>query len=170
MTAAPTSATLDTNVLQEFWRNQDKANVVRQLLDFSDEGQIDLVVTTRISADTPRLPLAERIDELPELGVGTIGSSFRLGVSSLGSKDMLVGPEAKELASFIEEHSRQLGHRKRQPDWRDQDHLYGHMVERRDVFLTWDRGILDLADALQGRFGLVVTTPDAFVARFAEGE
>ena len=165
MTATPTTATLDTSVMQEFWRSQNRADVVRQLLCISDRGEIDLVVTTRISADVPRPPLAERINELPELGIETIGSPFRVGVSRVGSKDMVVGPEAKELASFIEEQSQQQGLGKRRPDWRDTDHLHAHMVAHRDVFLTWDRGILDLAEALRERFGLTVTEPEAIVDR-----
>ncbi|MCY3886088.1 MAG: hypothetical protein OXG19_00020 [Chloroflexi bacterium] len=164
MTATPTTATLDTSVMQEFWRDQNRAEAVRQLLCISGRGEIDLVVTTRISADVPRPPLAERINELPDLGVETIGSSFRVGVSRVGGKDMIVGPRAEELASFIEEQAQKLGLGKRRPDWRDADHLYGHMVARRDVFLTWDRGILDLAEALHERFGLTVMQPEAFVA------
>lgn len=37
------------------------------------------------------------------------------------------------------------------------------MLEGRDVFLTWDGGILELADALRSRFRIVVMKPEAFL-------
>ena len=163
---ATTTVTLDTNVLIECWKDQEKAAVTQELLGLQNAGQIDLAVTTRISADIPFAPLAERINELSKLGVARIGSSFRIGVSALGGEDMLVGPEAAELDSFLEERAQARGMGTREPDWRDKDHLYGHMVAGRDVFLTWDRGILDMAEALRER-GLTVMAPDVLVARLS---
>lgn len=82
------TATLDTNVLIEFWRDQHKAETTAALLNLAEETKVFLAVTSRINADIPNMPLAGRINELHELNVGRIGSVFRLGVSRLGV-DML---------------------------------------------------------------------------------
>ena len=68
------TVTLDTNVLVEFWRNQNRATVTESLLTL---------------ADIPRPPLANRINELPELKVQQIGAVFRLDFSALDGGDML---------------------------------------------------------------------------------
>ena len=48
--------TLDTNLLQEYWREQEKRDVVVRLLRLADEGKAELVVTNRISDDIPGGP------------------------------------------------------------------------------------------------------------------
>ena len=49
------------------------------------------------------------------------------------------------------------------PDWRDWDHLHAHYLRRRDVFLTWDGGILDCADELKGKLDIVVMRPEEYL-------
>ena len=58
-------------------------------LNLAQQGKIDLAITSRISADIPDLPLANRINDLPQLNVQQIGSVFRLDHSSLDGGDML---------------------------------------------------------------------------------
>ena len=101
--------TLDTNILQEFWRNQDNANIVRELLVLSDNRRIDLAVTTRIEYDTPRLPLADRIGELPALGVQLVGTAFRWGISSWGRGDFWSGERHNEIGADIKSSLRERG-------------------------------------------------------------
>src|SRR4051794_27488980 len=64
--------TLDTNLLQEYWRDQAKRDVVQTLLDLAATDAVEIVVTARIGDDIPGGPLAERLLELPEMGVGEI--------------------------------------------------------------------------------------------------
>ena len=61
--------TLDTNLLLERWKNQNKAGVVEKLLNLAENGELDLAVTTRIREGIPHPPLSNRINQLPELGV-----------------------------------------------------------------------------------------------------
>ena len=68
------TVTLDTNVLEEYWREQDNAAVAESLLDLAMRRQVDLAITSRIYADIPDLPLANRINDLPALNVKKIGS------------------------------------------------------------------------------------------------
>ena len=163
------TVTLDTNVLQEHWRDQDKAGTVERLLDLNQSGRVDLAVTTRIDADIPHAPLADRIDELPEIGVDRIRTAFRIGVSPIGGEDVIVGPEMEALDAILREHAERHGTDKRRPDWRDADHLYGHMVAGRDVFLTWDGGILRLAAELRERLRIRVMRPEEFLEEMAQG-
>jgi hypothetical protein len=52
---------------------------------------------------------------------------------------------------------------KKPPDWRDWDHLHAHYLLRRDVFLTWDEGILSLSQELTVQFGVVVMKPEEYL-------
>ena len=156
------TATLDTNVLIEFWRDQHKAETTAALLNLAEDTQVFLAVTSRINADIPDMPLAGRINELPELNVGRIGSVFRLGVSRLGV-DMLASDRFVDVMESIKDNLR-----RKPPDWRDWDHLHGHFLARRDVFLTWDGPILDAASELKSMLGIVVMKPEEFLLQCTE--
>ena len=84
-----TTVTLDTSVVQEYWRQQERVAIVEALLNLAEDELINLAVTRRIYADVPRPPLADRIDKLHEIGVNLTGSVFRLDLSALDSGDML---------------------------------------------------------------------------------
>ena len=157
------TATIDTNLLQEYWREQQNVAVTEKLLDLAKHGQVDLAITSRISADIPDLPLASRINDLPQLNVQQIGSVFRLGHSSLGGGDVLGSDSFMNIVDSLESRFDREGRVKRRPDWKDWDHLHGHYLSGRDVFLTWDRPILEVASELQQQLGIVVTTPQEFL-------
>ena len=70
------TVTLDTTVLVAQWKNEENAAATEALLNLAEHGQIDLAITSRISVDIPRPPLADRINELPALEVATIGAPF----------------------------------------------------------------------------------------------
>ena len=91
------TATLDTNVLVEHWKDRNKAAITRTLLDLAKSGLLDLAVTSRIREDIPDPPLADRIAELRALQVQQIGSVFVLGLSALGGGDMLADDEFPEV-------------------------------------------------------------------------
>jgi hypothetical protein len=154
--------TLDTNLLLECWKHQNKKHLTERLLELGKEGIVDLAVTARIREDIPSNPLASRIDELPDQGIMETGSVTRVGFWVLG-RDMLGDhrfaayyPVACELATA------RVG-RKRVPTWKDWDHLEAHMHLKRDVFLTWDQGILCLAGELKELFGITVMKPDDYL-------
>ena len=164
------TATLDTNLLLEYWKEQPKAAVVERLLDLAQDSQLDLAVTSRISADVPRPPLSERINDLPELDIATIGSVFRLDFSFLDGEDVLAGGTRMEsfiaVADRITEDFLRRSHKP--PDVRDWDHLHGHYLAGRDVFLTWDKRILDVAPGLQDELGIVVMKPEDYLSVWGE--
>lgn len=155
--------TLDTNVPFEHWRQRPKADIVRKLIDLARQGRVELAVTARIHEDIPEDPLASEINQLPGLGVKIVGSIARLDYCQL-DRDILADDNFTEFEKEIEQRPG-----KRKPDWRDLDHLHAHYLMKRDVFLTWDRGILELRQELFERFGIVVKKPEEFLEEFLGG-
>ena len=155
--------TLDTNIIQEHWRHQARASVVRRLIDLALANAIDLAVTARIREDIPNEPLASEVNRLREIGVNEVGTVARADFAVL-DRDLL----ASDAFVDFEVEARELVAKrlslKRVPDWRDLDHLHAHMLHGRDVFLTWDGGILCLESELRGRFGIRVMRPEDWLA------
>jgi hypothetical protein len=156
-----TELSLDTNLIMEYWQNRANVEVIEELLRLSDEGQIDLAVTSRIREDIPRSPLSDRMNQLHEIGIQETGSVTRLGHWVLG-RDRL-GDDA--FVSFTQRMEAIFERRSQPPpDWRDWDHLHAHHLQQRDVFLTWDRAILSIAEDLRVEFGMVVLAPEEYLA------
>jgi hypothetical protein len=153
---------LDTNLLQEYWREQPKQHIVQQLLDLAKAGAVELVVTARISADITGGPLAERLRELPEMEVSQIGSVTRLGTWVLGREylgsDAFVEAQAAADAELLRRG------RAKVPDWRDWDHVHAHFLQGRDVFLTWDKRLLEAGEIVSAQLPIKVATPEAYLA------
>jgi hypothetical protein len=157
--------TLDTNLLQEYWREQAKRDVVEQLLALADDGKVELVVTNRIDDDIPSGPLAERLRELPTMGIGRIGGAFRLDISALDGLDMLGSDVFVKLTVQAEAELLRRGRSKDKiPDWRDWDHLHGHFLKHRDVFLTWDKRLIEGAGIIAEQLPITAMTPDDYLA------
>jgi hypothetical protein len=152
--------TLDTNVVREHLQHRAKAAVVGRLLKLTAVGKIDLAITARIRADIPKPPLSDRLNKLPMLGIGEIPAPARLNSWTLGVD--ILGDD--RLAERSPKPDDRLPTR-RTPDWRDWDHLHAHHLSGRDVFLTWDRGILALRQNLRQDHGIIAMTPEEYVAR-----
>ena len=154
------SATLDTNVLLVYLKQQKRRAVVERLVDLSRAGKLELVVTARIREDVPDPPLSASIDGLGELSIQEGPSVTRVGVWALG-RDVLGSDEFVDLSQKVSSMLQSQG--KTPPDWRDWDHLHAHYLSGRDVFLTWDRRILDCGPELKRRLDLVVMRPEQYV-------
>ena len=163
------TATIDTNIPQELWRSQERAKIVESLIDLAFRGCVDLAVTTRIALDIPNPPLSDRIRELPQLGIKSIGAPGRWGVSTWGGGDVWGSDLFKETHALIEDQleGERVAKRKR-PDWRDWDHLHGHYLAGRDVFLTWDTGIIGIASVLRAKLGITVMKPEQYLVTLTE--
>jgi hypothetical protein len=154
--------TLDTNLLQEYWREQAKRDVVQQLLDFAKTGAAELVVTARIGEDIPGGPLAERLRELPDMGIGQIGSVTRLDSWVLG-RDMLGSDIFNELQKRADAELLRRG-RATVPDWRDWDHVHAHFLRHRDIFLTWDKRLAEAVGIVAEHLPIKMMTPENYLA------
>jgi hypothetical protein len=167
---APKRVTLDTNLLVERWRDQANRALVDELLAAGARAELDLAVTRHIRDDVPRDPLAGRVNELPELGVREVGGAFTIGSSTLGGGDVVV---ASALADFLWSPDffdvlcgllRDGKLRKdRTPSKTDWAYTLAHRAHGRDVFLTFDTGLLAFAPELLRRFGLLVMHPGTFL-------
>ncbi len=152
--------TFDTNLLLEYWKDRPKKATVEELLRLAERGEVELAVTARIREDVPADPLAARLDQPPELRIKETGSVARLDFWVLG-RDQLGSDEFESLRLQLQ--SEWKPGNPRLPDWRDWDHLHAHMLQRRDVFLTWDKAILRLGPRLE-RFGIRIATPEQFLS------
>ena len=160
-----TTVTLDTNIIQEYWKQRTRVAIVEALLDLAKDGLIDLAVTRRIYEDVPCSPLADRIDGLRESGINLTGSVFRLDVSALDFGDMLGSDTAGDAFKSMDDQLVRQG--QSVPDWRDWDHVHGHFLSGRDVFLTWDKAILRVAPQLKAKLEIVVMQPEEFMAELS---
>ena len=152
--------TLDTSLLLEYWKRQDKHTIVERLVELSRNGHVDLAVTARIREDVPNPPMADRIDGLSELGVLEEPSVARLEYWVL-DQDMLGDDTFVAVSQELDEALQRRG--RKPPDWRDWDHLHAHYLSGRSVFLTWDKRILQIASDLRARLGIDVKSPEAWL-------
>lgn len=155
--------TLDANLLHEYWKERPKRDHVERLLELAKAGAVELAVTARIREDIPADPLATELQErLADLGIEEVGSVTRLNYWVLG-RDYLASDEFLAVQNEADE---LLCHRSHPvPDWRDWDHVHAHFLQRRDVFLTWDKRLLDVADLLDKRLSVRVMAPDDYLAQ-----
>ena len=160
-TIAIPSVTLDTSVMLEHWKQQPKSEIVENLVELGRIGQIDLGVASRIREDIPAPPLSDEIDiRLKEAGIREIGSIIRIGHWRPG-QDMPGSTKFQEAVNSLPDDPN-LPKRKR-PDWRDWDHLQAHYLSERDVFLTWDNGILKAARHFKEKLGIVIMKPEEYL-------
>ena len=160
----PPSVTLDTSVVEEYWKNQAKIEHVEKLLELAEKWEIDLAVTRRIHHDILRQPLANKINDLPNLNIHEIGaviriSNWKVGIDIAGSDDFkkLIGSlESSKKFCHMNEDNR--------PDWRDWDHIHAHYRYGRDYFLTWDRGILHFKEELQKELDVTIMKPEKYLS------
>lgn len=154
-----TRLTLDTNLLQELWNDRAKRAIVERILELPD---VELAVTATIHEDIPRSPLADRLRELPELGIAVTPRLARVGTWVLGL-DMLGDQDFVDFQTRLASEWRPGA--RRLPDRRDFDHLHAHLAARRDIFLTWDRALLALAEVLDSQLGVLVQSPEEYLDR-----
>ena len=160
----PPTVTLDTNVVIEWWDNQDKVEYVDKLLELGKKFEIDMAVTRRIRDDLLKRSSIAEINDLPNLLIDEIGAVIRINNWKPGTD--IVG--ITEFVNFIGsiETSDKFDHmsKKRQPDERDWDHIHTHYRYSRNYFLTWDRGILHFQKEFE-EFGIKIMKPENYLSQ-----
>lgn len=160
MTGCLPLLTLDTSLLLEYWKEQERKDATQALLDLAQRAEVALAVTARIREDVPDELLASEVRRLNELAITETGSITRADYWVIG-RDMVA---SDEFAAFEEELKRRRATTgEKVPDWRDLDHVHAHFLLKRDVFLTWDGPMLRLAEELRSRFGIVVSSPEDYL-------
>lgn len=160
--------TLDTNcvinLLDSSVKTPTSVNELTRIIRYSLSGQADIAITTRVEDDfdgdkneSRRTDMVKKLSILPV--VGTLG---RYGVTKWGDGDVYVGKEVEVLFSELQKIlfpglSKADSHFKNKRN--DIDHLIGHLLNKRDLFVTDDKGILNKKEGLRLSPGVIVMSP-----------
>ena len=160
--------TLDTNcVINLLDRMSDSAISIEQISEifrYGLEGDVNIAITTRVENDIEsdsneerKREMLKRISMFP--AVGTIA---RWDISKFDSGDVFSGTQHLDLQSEIQKIlfpglKSEDTHFKNKIN--DVDHLVGHCLNKRDIFITDDKEILKKSDILKNSFGIIVLNP-----------
>lgn len=152
----PLKVTLDTNCFFEYFERAP--HYIKQLLYHAEKGHIELAMTTRVMSDTHdkwegegESPIWSKIQSFPL--IKTIGTVFRLDMSRLGSEDYLISKDDGKMIDGLHEMLEGA-----QPE--DVDHIFGHIRDNRDIFVTSDLHFLSHHEELKSKFGVLVLKPE----------
>ena len=165
--------TIDTNVFQEYEKKQEQWKEAEKVFVLAEQGKIDMTLTTRARADMPDGPLREAFESrLAKPGFTLSPAAIQYDSDSGEGTDYTSDFMIDDFMDALEKRDREHGRGKKSiPSQNDRDHVQGHYLSRRDVFLTWDKGVLRWAEDLKPRFGMIVMQPEAFLETFSkEGE
>ena len=165
--------TLDTNcAINLFDRRSTTATSVDELstlMRYALAGRIEISVTTRVEADllgdrdeSRRAEMLRFLDLLP-----TIGTILRFDTSRWDSGDVFVDDRTERLHQEIQGivfPGLSPGDRRYRNKVNDIDHLVGHTINCRDIFVTDDREILRKASDLRTAPGIVIMSPSQCVS------
>jgi len=160
--------TLDTNciinLLDYKLESAISVDELAEILRYGLEGDVNIAITTRVDSDVcndkdqdRKSEILKRISMFP-----TIGTVIRLDTSKLDGGDVLTGGEHQALEDEIKKiifpnlqrNDPHYGNK-----INDVDHLIGHKINQRDIFITDDQQILKKAETLESSVGIKVMTP-----------
>lgn len=160
--------TLDTNCIINLLDYQSKSAIsvdeLVEILRYGLEGDVNIAITTRVDSDVSKDKNQDRKNEiLKRISMfPIIGSVARLDISKLDSGDVLSGKEHQSLEDEIKKIvfpnlKKDDSHYSNKIN--DVDHLIGHKINQRDVFVTDDQQILKKAETLESSIGIKVMDP-----------
>lgn len=160
--------TLDTNCIINLldYKSQSAISVdeLAEIIRYGFEGDVNIAITTRVDSDVSKDKNTDRKGEiLKRISMfPVIGTVARLNTSKLDSGDVLVGAEHEALENELKNiifpglksddshYSNKIN---------DIDHLIGHKINNRDIFVTDDQQILKKADTLKSSVGIEIMDP-----------
>jgi hypothetical protein len=152
----PLKITLDTNCFFEYFERAPK--YIKKLIHHAEEGNIGLVMTTRVISDTKdkwhgkgESPIWNKIQSIPL--IETMGTAFRLDESYLGSEDFVISEDNSKMLDDLSEIMKGA-------QTEDIDHIFGHIIGKCDIFVTSDSHFLDHHEELLNKFGVLVLKPE----------
>ena len=159
--------TVDTNILRDC-EDADRPghHVAIELLDLHRAGKCEIRTTTRLHVDVPKEPLRSRLNALnPRPPLGTV---FSFDHSRFDSGDVLADDQliadAERLMELLFPLSSPCSP-KHQNRLADIDHLLGHRLNNRELFVTSEKAILLQAARLAEQFGTRVVSPEDTLSR-----
>ena len=95
-------------------------------------------------------PIWQEIQTFPELKI--IGSAFRVGMTRLGIGDYIVSDSDVKM-------NERIGEIMQGAQIEDVDHIFAHIKDNRDIFVTSDNHFLKHQEELRNEFGAIVLEP-----------
>lgn len=152
--------TLDSDALRDLIEERQRGiATMHDIWKLVEQGEVEWAITRGVDYDIPDGQLRQRLERLPVLSLVKTGKVARLDEWVLGV-DVLGGDEFLRLEEDIR--AEWKPGQKPLPGREDFDHIHTHWALGRDVFLTWDKGVLALADKF-ARLGIRVQTPDQYL-------
>ena len=145
--------TLDTNCLYDYFERNSE--YLEKLIEFQKEGRIEIAITTRVKVDTygknQNSLIWKKIQNFPCITVPTYG---RYDCSDF-DQDYFADEAANERQTLIQSC---IGSTIKKLI--DVDHLLGHIINKRDIFVTSDKDdFIKHRDCLQSKFNIKILTP-----------
>lgn len=161
--------TLDNNCIINLldFNSQTATSVdyLSEIIKLSFSNKVDIAITTRVEADLEndkdekrRTEMMRKINLFP-----IIGTIARWDVSCWDQGDVWGGEKTNALLDELQKIIFPGGLDEKSSSYvnktNDLDHLVGHIINKRDIFVTDDSGILKKKDALKVSPGIVVISP-----------
>lgn len=169
--------TIDTNCVIGLFDGESKSatsvDELRELMRYALSGVVQIAITTRVEVDFGRDKNEERRAEMMHYisMLPVIGTVARWDQSRFDGADVFVGPEHQGLLDEV----KRVVFPGLQPEsgkflnkLADIDHLVGHKLAGRDIFVTDDAGILRRYVELRDGPGILVMSP-AECLRYVDG-
>jgi hypothetical protein len=160
--------TIDTNCVIGLFDSESQTatstNELREIMRFAMSGDVTLAITTRVEVDFQRdkddRRRAEMLNQISMIPV--VGTVARWDQSKLDGADVLADLKDNALLSEVQRIvfpglNPESG--RYQNKLADIDHLVGHKLAGRDVFVTDDRDILRRHRQLRDGVGILVMSP-----------
>lgn len=160
--------TLDTNCIINIldYKSNSATSVeeISQIINYGLNSDVNIAITTRVESDIEsdkdndrKSEMLKRISMFP-----VIGTIFRLDNSKLDSGDFFIDTKTAELEDKLVKTifpglNKDDKHYKNKVN--DIDHLVGHLINKRDLFVTEDKDILKKSETLKNSFDLKVMNP-----------
>lgn len=160
--------TLDTNcvinLLDFSTKTATSIDPLSEIIRYGLSNKADVAITTRVEADLSndrneerKSDMLKKIQMLPI--IGTLG---RFGTTKWNNGDIYIDDNVQKIWSEIQmiifpglsEKENHFVNKRN-----DLDHLVGHIINKRDIFVTDDSGILKKRESLESSPGIIIMSP-----------
>jgi len=155
--------TLDTNciinLIDETSKSRTSINFIEEIIQYSHSNKIDLAITTKVEADLKNDKNKERKDNV----MSYIKSFPIVGTMSKDTKDLFTELQQIIFPGGITQNQKHCSNKTN-----DINHLIGHHINERDIFVTDDGGLLKKKERLKISPGIIIMSPKECVEYIKE--
>ncbi len=166
--------TLDTSAVIGYWNKELSGSAVEKIIQYAEEGRIDLAVVTRAVADLDHdKNVAHKQQQLQRLKrfqrIGTI-LRFDTPGSTFDGPDFFVNEKSFNKLKNILFPELNKNDKKYMNNLYDVDHLYGHIQAGRSIFVTSDSHFLNKKEKIREIYGIKIYTPEESLEQIGNTE